>query len=84
MTPLQLREARRLLGWSPVRLAAISDTPAHVIEIFEREGRTVPQRTVSPQIDRVAANHLTLEAAGIEFLNGDAPGVRLQSEPAAD
>lgn len=37
-----------------------------------------------PQIDRIAAVRLSLEAAGVEFIeqNGSGPGVRLRSQSA--
>jgi hypothetical protein len=37
-----------------------------------------PDGLPSTSRERVAAVQATLEAAGIEFLNGEAPGVRLR------
>ena len=39
-----------------------------------------PQSKESPGFDRLGAVRATLEAAGVEFTNGDAPGVRLRKE----
>jgi len=80
MTPDQMKVARTLLGWSLIRLSARSGTSAQLVSTFEKTGRIVsmniPGRPVP--IDALAAVRDTLEAAGIEFTNGDAPGVRMR------
>jgi len=80
VTPDQLKAARALLGWSVVRVAAWSGTSAQMVSTFEKTGRiasmNIPGRPVP--VDAVAAVRTTLEAAGIEFTNGDAPGVKLR------
>ncbi len=80
MTPDQLKAARALLGWSVVRVAAWSGTSAQMVSTFEKTGRiasmNIPGRPVPP--DAVAAVRDTLETAGIEFTDGDSPGVRLR------
>ncbi len=80
MTPDQLKAARALLGWSFDRVAARSGTSAQLVRTFEKTGRIVsmniPGRPVP--VDAVAAVRNTLEAAGIEFTNGDEPGVKLR------
>ncbi len=40
--------------------------------------------SVMPQIDRMAAIRAAFEAAGVEFTNGDAPGVRLGPQAARE
>jgi len=80
VTPDQLKAARALLGWSFDRVAARSGTSAQLVSTFEKTGRivsmNVPGRPVP--IDAVAAVRTTLEAAGVEFTNGDEPGVKLR------
>ena len=80
MAPDQLKAARALLGWSFDRVAARSGTSAQLVRAFEKTGRIVPMNIPGRPvpIDALAAIHDTLEAAGIEFTNGDAPGVRMR------
>jgi transcriptional regulator with XRE-family HTH domain len=70
LSPAQCRAARALLNWSQLDLVAHSKITKKTIADFER-GATQPRPQTLAQI--LAA----FEAAGIEFLNGDAPGVRL-------
>ena len=83
MTPDQVRAARKLLGWSRVKLGFLSDTSIHMVRTFERSGRVISLSGYgrTEQVDAVAAVRATLEAAGIEFTDEDAPAVRLR-EPA--
>jgi DNA-binding transcriptional regulator YiaG len=74
MTPAQSRAARGLLNWSEDRLAATAGIEVATIRDFEGE-RAVP-RSVPVLLQR------TLEAAGIEFSDHGAPGVRQQPAPA--
>jgi hypothetical protein len=60
MTPKQCEAARRLLGWSRVRLAAYASVRDIIILEFERG-----QRTLRPQ--EAEAMRAALEAEGIEF-----------------
>jgi transcriptional regulator with XRE-family HTH domain len=70
-SPAQCRAARNLLNWTQEHLASHSKLTEKTIADFER-GATKPHpRTLT----RIAQ---AFEAAGIEFLNGDAPGVRLR------
>ena len=80
MTPDQMKAARKLLGWNTVKLGALSDTSIHTVRIFERFGRVISPygHCRTEQVDAVAAIRTTLEEAGVEFTNGDAPGVRLK------
>ena len=75
MTPAQVREARRLLGITQVRLSVLAGVPAHIVGIYERTGR-VPTSSVEP-LDSVEAVRQTLEEAGVTFDIGD-PGVKLR------
>ncbi|WP_376096873.1 hypothetical protein ACE7GA_05680 [Roseomonas sp. CCTCC AB2023176] len=60
MTPRQCRAARRLLGWSRLRLAAFAGLRDTCVVEFEEE-----QRMLSP--DQIAALRAVLEAEGIEI-----------------
>lgn len=69
--PAQARAGRALIGWSRDELAAQSKLP----------GRTVARFELSEGVSRpatIAAIRAALEAAGVEFTNGDQPGVRLR------
>jgi len=70
MTPDQSRAARGLLDWSQAELAARSNLSESTIRDFEK-GRRIPS------INNLAAIRRALEAAGVEFIDGDQPGVRL-------
>ena len=78
MTPYQVKAARSLLGWSMSRLGVRSGTSVHTVRIFERTGQIAKLYCRTEQVDAVAAVRTTLEAAGVEFLNGDAPSVKLR------
>jgi len=69
-TPAQCRAARALLNWSQEELVRQSKITKKTIADFER-GATRPRSRTLAQL--IAA----FEAAGIEFLNGQRPGVRL-------
>ena len=71
----QYRAARALLGWSQDRLVAMSGVPKRTVVRLEI-GEGAPQRRT------LAAVRAALEAAGVEFTNGDAPGVRLRAATA--
>ena len=70
-----MRGARAMLGWSARALAIKAGVPDFTIEWIEGDGKITGK-------DRKAlvAIQETLEAAGIEFLQGDAPGVRLRAK----
>ncbi len=70
----QFRAARALLNWSRAELA-------------KRSGQhpTTVKRVETPDSEHVSDEvrgklKATLEAAGVEFTNGDAPGVRLKAK----
>ena len=69
MNPDQSRAARGLLDWSQAELAARSNLSESTIRDFEK-GRRVPS------INNLAAIRRALEVAGVEFIDGDQPGVR--------
>ena len=71
ITPGQVRAARGLIGWSQDQLVGTSGVPKRTIVRMEL-GEGEPQRRT------VEAIRAALEAAGVEFTNGDAPGVKLR------
>ena len=72
MTPEQCRAARALLGWSQSDLEEKASVSRKTLADFEGGKKKRPYaRTLA---DVQAA----LEASGVEFTNGDAPGVRLK------
>jgi hypothetical protein len=67
----QIRAARGLLGWTPrelARRAIVSDATVYALEHV---------LGMAANVDALAGVQATLEAEGVEFLGGDAPGVRL-------
>ena len=73
ITPAQCRAARGLVAMDQAALADRAMVTRNVIIDFEKE-RRVPTRNNLAAIQRV------LEEAGVEFTNGDAPGVRLRKK----
>jgi DNA-binding transcriptional regulator YiaG len=71
ISPAQCRAARGLIAMDQAVLAEAANVSRNVIIDFEK-GRRVPTRNNLAAIQRV------LEKAGVEFTNGDAPGVRLK------
>jgi transcriptional regulator with XRE-family HTH domain len=67
--------ARAALGLGVRELAALAKVSIDTVARFER-GEELKERTVEA-LSRV------LEAAGVEFTNGDQPGVRLSKAAAA-
>jgi hypothetical protein len=74
MTPAQSRAARGLLNWNEERLASASGIKVSVVRDFEAEKSV--HRTTAQALQRA------FEAAGIEFSDHGAPGVRQQPLPA--
>ena len=70
MTPEQCKMARAGLGLGVRELADMAKVSTNTITRFER-GEPLKERT----LDAIRA---ALESAGVEFTNGDAPGVRLR------
>jgi hypothetical protein len=74
----QVRAARAMLGWTARALAKKAVVPIFTLEWIEGEGKIT-----NPDRKALAAIQSELEAAGIEFLSGDAPGVRLHPKKRA-
>jgi transcriptional regulator with XRE-family HTH domain len=68
----QVRAARALLGWTTRELARRAIVSLSTAQLIEKAGG----RPNTSREAQAAVQH-TLEAEGIEFTNGDAPGVRL-------
>ena len=75
-TIAQLRAARGLLGWSQSDLAAQAGLSLPTVKRAEAENGRL---RVSD--DARAKMRAALEAAGVEFTDGNAPGVRLKPAP---
>jgi predicted transcriptional regulator len=71
--PAQCRAARGLVDMSQATLAEAASVSRNVIVDFEMGRRTTNR-------NNLAAIHRVLEAAGVEFINGDSPGVRLKKK----
>jgi transcriptional regulator with XRE-family HTH domain len=69
MRAIQLRMARAAIGWGVRELAEKAGITANTVTRIEN-GADAKQSTID-------ALQRALEAAGIEFTNGDQPGVRL-------
>jgi transcriptional regulator with XRE-family HTH domain len=69
MKAIQLRMARAAVGWGVRELAAKAGITANTVTRIEN-GADAKQSTLD-------ALQRALEAAGVEFTNGDQPGVRL-------
>ncbi len=72
----QIRAARAMLRWSARVLA--EKAGVHVITVQRMEAGRGP---VHGNVDTLRKVQLVLERAGIEFINGDAPGVRRRDRP---
>jgi transcriptional regulator with XRE-family HTH domain len=70
VTSAQLRAGRSLLNWTVRELAERANVHRNTITRAETDATTHGHA--------VAQVVLTLEAAGVEFTNGDEPGVKLR------
>jgi transcriptional regulator with XRE-family HTH domain len=70
MTPAQCRAARALVDLTQPALAEAAGLGLSTVVDFERSRRQV-------SADAIAAIRSAIEAAGVEFTNGDQPGVRM-------
>lgn len=70
ITASQIRAARGLLDWTRDHLVEKSGVPKSTLVRVESDA-------VTPRQSTLTAIRTALEAAGVEFTNGDAPGVRL-------
>jgi transcriptional regulator with XRE-family HTH domain len=78
VTAAQIRAARALLGWSGAQLAQAAGVSLQTIRRMESD--LGPGRSSAANVDAVRR---ALEAAGVQFLEGDetgmfGPGVRLK------
>jgi transcriptional regulator with XRE-family HTH domain len=74
MTAEQLRAARALLRWDQSDVAERSGVSVETIKRLEKmDGPLLEVRAAT-----VAQIQLAFEREGIEFTNGDAPGLRLK------
>jgi transcriptional regulator with XRE-family HTH domain len=73
MTPAQCRAARALLDWKQDKLAELARVGVTTIRNFEN-GKITPHRATLDVMRQA------LEKAGVEFTNGDEPGVRLRKK----
>jgi transcriptional regulator with XRE-family HTH domain len=69
--PAQVRMARAALNWSLADLAEAAGVHRNTISNFETE-------KFAGDPEKLTAIRAALESAGVEFTNGDAPGVRLR------
>jgi predicted transcriptional regulator len=77
-TSRQLRAARAMLGWDQRQLAEVSDVSNVTIGKMEQaEGILRGRHETVQKLQRA------LEQAGVEFTNGDKPGVRMREPTAA-
>jgi transcriptional regulator with XRE-family HTH domain len=75
LTPEQCREARKLLGWKQTDLTAVTGINKQTIGAFERIGRLPRSKS---GVDHWAKIQDAFQAAGVEFADGDEPGVKLR------
>jgi hypothetical protein len=76
LTASQCRAARGLLDWTQQDLADAARIGVATVRLFE--GETTETRPATLAVVKQA-----LELAGVEFTNGDQPGVRLTKVAAA-
>ena len=74
ITGRHIRAARALLGLSQSELAKKSKVALRTLSRMEETDGAVSARTAT--LNNIVA---ALEKAGVEFLNGDRPGVRMKS-----
>jgi predicted transcriptional regulator len=71
----QIKAARELVGWTQDDAAANSGVSITTIKRLEAQDGPLGGRVATGE--RIIA---ALEAAGVEFTNGDQPGVRLRKQ----
>ena len=76
-TGYQLRAARALIGMDQSALAKRAGVNVNTIRNMERSAAG----PIAGRAAYVQTVQAALEAAGVEFLNGDRPGVRLKEKP---
>ena len=78
LTGAQIRAARALLRWSAADLASASALGVNTV----RRAEVADTGTSLTTANELAIRRV-FEAAGVEFTNGDKPGVRLAKAPIA-
>jgi transcriptional regulator with XRE-family HTH domain len=76
MTSAQLRAARAMLDWSQTKLAAESGVSVETIKRLERMAGAIEATKVAT----LDAIEKALIGAGVNFTNGDEPGVKLRAK----
>jgi transcriptional regulator with XRE-family HTH domain len=71
ITPAQCRGARGIIDFTQPELASKAGLGLSTVIDFERSRRPVSAKAI-------AAIRAALEAAGVEFTNGEQPGVRMR------
>lgn len=74
MTSAQLRAARALVDWSQTALAEKASLSVETIKRLER----VKGSLAATKVSTLEAIAKAFDKAGVEFTNGDAPGVRMK------
>jgi transcriptional regulator with XRE-family HTH domain len=76
MTSAQMRAARAMLDWTQTQLAEAAAVSVETIKRLERlEGEVTATRVAT-----IDAIEKALVKAGVEFTNGDEPGVKLRAK----
>lgn len=70
ITPRQCRMARAAVNWTVRKLAAEAKIGVTTVVRFETE-------KAAPNVSTLTLIRQAFERAGVEFTNGDAPGVRM-------
>ena len=76
MTSAQLRAARAMLDWSQSELALRAELSVETIKRLEN----MPDTLAATRVSTLNAIIVAIADAGVEFTNGDAPGVRLRKK----
>lgn len=76
MISAQLRAARAMLNWSQSELALRADMSVETIKRLE----SMPDTLAATKVSTLNAITSAFADAGVEFTNGDAPGVRLRKK----
>lgn len=72
ITPQQMKAARAFAEWDQKQLAATSGVSLPTIQRMEKLGMA------RSSVANATAVKKALESAGVEFTNGDQPGVRMK------
>jgi transcriptional regulator with XRE-family HTH domain len=75
ITGEQIKAARELLGWTRFQLGQRANLHAAILELAEGAKGALP---ITPYHRALLRN--ALEAAGVEFTDGDEPGVKLRKK----